>query len=108
MMSDESAGTCYHNSELFPHNTEFLELGGCKSWLEKRCLRERGRSPVSSRRTSPAAFGIEIRYRRQRRAGSVDRRNSHSSPFSCIQRGAWRVLPQLKSNAAPTPIMTGT
>ncbi len=34
-------------------------------------------------------------------------RNAHSSPARWIQRGAWRLTPAWKSNAAPTPTSTG-
>ena len=50
---------------------------------------------------------LPTRYRLQSRPGSFDKRNAHSSPAERIQRGARRLRPARKSNAAPTHT-TGT
>src|ERR1700722_10944700 len=61
-----------------------------------------------SRDTLQTVAGIVTRYRFHNRLGSRRRRKSHSKPALPIQAGARRSFPELKSNAAPTPSITGT
>src|ERR1035438_2895790 len=58
---------------------------------------------IHCRRNKAPNLGLCFRYRAQSLRGSDARRNAHSSPFRIIQRGACRLEPARKSNAAPTP-----
>src|SRR5262249_33860817 len=61
-----------------------------------------GTNPSRCRSSSARNCGFNNRYLFQRRSGSLENRNNHSSPRSCIQRGACWIVPARNGNAAPT------
>src|SRR5262249_43561762 len=79
-----------------------INSGGMKDWdgsfpgLEKRAsLRGCSRKSVKN-------CGLNNTYLFQSRSGSIESRNSHSKPRSCIHGGACGILPARNGNAAPT------
>src|SRR6202040_2399927 len=91
--------------------TEMVECAREKSQPKSNSL-VGGLPPLRKRKTPSACsksrnryIGFRSKYRLQRRRGSLEKRNSHSRPRSCIHRGACRSVPPSKGKAAPTAII---